>query len=794
MFQTFSERLGLIVEDSTNEIYVFDADSFKFALVNRGARENLGYTIEELRELTAWDLKPEFTREQFRKMVEPLLTGRQRELTFETVHRRKDGSHYNVNVKLHFIPGEPNIFFAAIEDVTAYKNALADLQQANRRLDAILNNTKMAVFMMDHRQHCVFMNSAAETLTGYCLEETVGRPLHDVIHHTHPDGRHFPIAECAIDRAFPEENQVEGEEVFVHKNGSFFPVAFTASPIRDDMGKAVGTIIEAHNIEEELRIRAAMLSFNETLQSKVDEALAEQRRVELQLSQAQKMEAIGKLTGGVAHDFNNLLQVIGGNLQLLTRDVAGDERAQKRVQNALSGVSRAAKLASQLLSFGRRQPLEPRPLNLGRLIRGCDDMLRRTLGEEIEIETIISGGLWNCLADPNQVENAVLNLAINARDAMGGRGKLTIEAGNAFLDDEYATVHPDVTAGQYVVLAVTDTGGGMPADILQHVFEPFYTTKAEGEGSGLGLSMIYGFAKQSGGHVKIYSEVGQGTTVRLYLPKTRRVEDSVATGPVPDAGGGEETILVVEDDAAVRGTVTEMMTELGYQVLSAANADSARAIVESGLKIDLLFTDVVMPGKMRSTELAQLFRRKFPNGAVLFTSGYTQNAVVHAGRLDDDVELLSKPYTREMLARKVRQVLGMARSDYSASTSVDSKDVAGARGVVLVVEDEPLILINTVDMLRDLKFDVYEAHTIQEAETLLARHAFNLLFTDVSLPDGSGLDLASDAVKRYPGLDVIVASGGSLMLPDVVKDAVRLTKPYSEKDIITALNALAQSR
>jgi CheY-like chemotaxis protein len=369
------------------------------------------------------------------------------------------------------------------------------------------------------------------------------------------------------------------------------------------------------------------------------------------------MDAVGKLTGGVAHDFNNLLQVIGGNLQLLSKDVAGNERAEQRLRNALGGVSRGSKLASQLLAFGRRQPLAPKVVNLGRLVRGLDDLLRRTLGDGVEIETAIAGRLWNTLVDPSQVENAILNLAINARDAMQAHGKLTIEAGNAALSDDHGVRHEDVRPGQYVMLAVTDTGCGMTPEVVEQVFEPFFTTKPEGQGTGLGLSMVYGFVKQSDGHIKIHSEPGRGTTIRLYLPRASGSEDVAGESDAGSITGGTETVLVVEDDDEVRATVVELLGDLGYRVLEAADAQSALAIIENGGAIDLLFTDVVMPGPVRSPELARQARARLPKVAVLFTSGYTDNAIVHGGRLDQGIDLLSKPYTREALARKIRQVL-----------------------------------------------------------------------------------------------------------------------------------------
>lgn len=388
------------------------------------------------------------------------------------------------------------------------------------------------------------------------------------------------------------------------------------------------------------------------------EANAALKKTEAALYQAQKMESVGQLTGGVAHDFNNLLQVVSSNLQLLARMYSENPRAEKHVVSALAAVNKGAKLTSQLLAFARRQPLAPKVVNVGRFINGMDDLLRRTLGEAIEVETIVSGGLWNSLVDPSQVENALLNLAINARDAMNGVGKLTIEAGNASLDDAYCRAHSEVTSGQYVVLAVTDTGSGMPPEVLAKVFDPFFTTKPEGKGTGLGLSMVYGFVKQSGGHVKVYSELGHGTTVKIYLPRVAQAEEVVAAPvSVHELAGGQETILVAEDDSDVRSTTAELLETLGYRVLQAKDAASALAIVESGMKIDLLFTDVVMPGSMRTPELARKAKAFLPGLVVLFTSGYTQNAIVHGGRLDPGVELIGKPYTHESIATKLRQLL-----------------------------------------------------------------------------------------------------------------------------------------
>lgn len=535
------------------------------------------------------------------------------------------------------------------------------------------------------------------------------------------------------------------------------------------------------------RAEAQLRQLNETLEARVIAEISERREAESRLAQAQKMESIGKLTGGVAHDFNNLLQVVSGNLQLLSKDVVGNERAERKIANAMMGVSRGAKLASQLLAFGRRQALEPKVVNVTRFVRGMDDMLRRALGEEIEIETIVGGGLWNSFVDPAQVENAILNLAINARDAMEGQGKLTIELGNTMLDDEYARIHDEVVAGQYVMLAVTDTGSGMSPEIIDKVFEPFFSTKGEGKGSGLGLSMVYGFVKQSGGHVKIYSEVGEGTTIKLYLPRAMANEDvevETEDGPIT---GGVETVLVVEDDAAVRATVVETLSDLGYRVLKAVDADSALSVIESGIAIDLLFTDVVMPGKLKSPELARRARERLPNLAVLFTSGYTENAIVHGGRLDAGVELLSKPYTRESLARKFRHVLAnqKQRNATPARTRVNAQN-ADQPIFVLLVEDDILIRLNSAEMLQQRGFTVIEAGSAEEALAALSSMRIDVLVTDVNLPGMSGPDLAVHARGALPNMGIVFATGDE-SVPHAVAGSVVLTKPYGDEDLGAAI-------
>jgi signal transduction histidine kinase len=388
--------------------------------------------------------------------------------------------------------------------------------------------------------------------------------------------------------------------------------------------------------------------------------ITDRRRAEALQRQAQKMESLGQMTGGIAHDFNNLLTVIVGNLELLKNRLGdGDSRAKRFVDMALMGADRGAKLTNQLLAFARKQPLEPQSVNLAQLLPDLTEMLRRSLGELIEIETIGAPDLWNVSVDPHQFETAVLNLAINARDAMPRGGKLTLELANIRLDDAYATLHDEVQAGQYVVFGVTDTGAGMPPEVAARAFDPFFSTKGDG-GTGLGLSMVFGFVKQSGGHVKIYSEPGHGTTVKLYLPRTN---DGVALPYESTASGditGTETILVVEDEEPVRTTVTALVSGLGYRVLEAVDGAAALLILESEERVDLLFTDVIMPGSVSSRVLADRARELRPDMKILFTSGYTENTIVHNGRLDAGVQLISKPYGRDQLAQKLRGVLGRA--------------------------------------------------------------------------------------------------------------------------------------
>jgi CheY-like chemotaxis protein len=462
------------------------------------------------------------------------------------------------------------------------------------------------------------------------------------------------------------------------------------------------------------------------------------------------------------------------------------------VSAALAAVDRGAKLSSQLLAFARRQPLQPLPFDANRRIARMDDLLRRSLGERIEIETVLAAGLWTTLADPSQLENVVLNLAINARDAMPGGGRLTIETANCTLDEAYTAGLRDVQPGQYVMVAVSDTGVGMPPEVLARAFEPFYTTKPEGQGTGLGLSMAYGFAKQSGGHIRIYSEPGSGTTVKLYLPRSLDAEAVLPSAPQDAVVGGSETILVVEDDPAVQASVVRMLQALGYRTLRANEAQAALTILQSGVKVDLLFTDVVMPGPLRSPELAQLARGLLPGIRVLFTSGYTQNAIVHGGRLDPGVELLSKPYRQEDLARKVRRLLDDAARTGGGATA-PAADAPSQQTRVLLVEDQADLRETTQHLVQMLGAYTVAAGSAEEAEPLLRAERFHLLLTDVSLPGRSGVELARVARTLQPQMRIAFATGhgDGVAFPEELGAAV-LAKPYAIEQLQALLRDAAR--
>lgn len=556
-------------------------------------------------------------------------------------------------------------------------------------------------------------------------------------------------------------------------------------------GRAVRFIGTVINLTDRKAAEAELRALNDRLEERVAEEVAKRGEAEEALRQAQKMEAVGQLTGGIAHDFNNLLTVVTGNIDMARRalDAASieDARVRRSLDNAMKGAERAASLTQRLLAFSRRQPLAPKPLDVDRLATGMADLLQRALGEHIQLEIITAPGLWRVEADPNQLESAILNLAVNARDAMEGGGRLTIETANARLDEGYAANQAEVPPGQYVVIAVTDTGTGMPRPVMERAFEPFFTTKEVGKGSGLGLSMIYGFVKQSGGHVKIYSEEGEGTTIKLYLPRLLR-EPDVRDEPIAITSGlegsrREETILVVEDDDDVRAYTVECLRELGYRVLEAHDGASALRLLErQEAPIDLLFTDVVMPG-MTGRELAEAARERQQDLRVLYTSGYTRNAIVHAGRLDPGVEIISKPFTYEALARKIRDMLDGGRTH-----------------CVLIVEGEATVRMLAVEALSGVGLRVEEAATGAEAlnKVRAAQGRYDSVVVDDGLADYRGDILARELRALHQQLAIIIVS------PDRVEALQKqfrddrctrvLSRPYSANQLEDTLRDLGVDR
>jgi PAS domain S-box-containing protein len=497
--------------------------------------------------------------------------------------------------------------------------------------------TDYAIYMLDASGHVKSWNTGAQRIKGYSADEILGQ--HFSRFYTENDRRNG-MPQRALEAAV-REGKWEGEGWRVRKDGSQLWANAVIHPIGDEDGGLIGFAKVTRDITE---------------RRKQQEAL---EKAQAAFVQAQKMEAVGQLTGGIAHDFNNLLTSIIGSIDVVERGGGITAEEPRRLLGiAKRSAERGASLTQRLLAFSRRQALDPRQTDVNRLVAGMSELLHRTLGEDIGIETVLAGGIWRTFVDPNQLENALLNLAINARDAMPDGGKLTIETGNTYLDDDYAAMNAEVAAGQYVLIAVSDTGEGMPEAVISRAFEPFYTTKPEGKGTGLGLSQVYGFVKQTGGHVKIYSEPGHGTTVKVYLAR-HLMEVQIEEPPSrPDFSvmGEGQTILSVEDDEDVREYTRVALTSLGYRVFEAGDGLSALRILEERPEVALLFTDVGLPG-MNGRRLVQEARNRLPDLKVLYTTGYARNAIVHHGLLDADVELLPKPFTVETLGRKIRQVL-----------------------------------------------------------------------------------------------------------------------------------------
>jgi PAS domain S-box-containing protein len=608
---------------------------------NPGAQRIKGYAAEEIigenfsRFYTDEDRAAGVPKQALRIAAE---TGR---FTAEAWRVRKDGSRFWAMVVIDPIRRDGKLvgFAKVTRDMTEQRTAQLAANESERRFRLLVEGvTDYAIFMLSPEGHVTNWNRGAERIKGYTAGEIVGQ--HFSRFYT-PEDVDAGIPWKALETA-RREGRYEAEGWRRRKDGSRFWAGVVVDAIYDE-GELIGF-------------------------GKITRDLTERRETQMQLEQsreqlfqAQKMEAVGQLTGGLAHDFNNLLTGITGSLELLKTRIAQGRIAdlERYIIAAQGAASRAAALTHRLLAFARRQTLDPKPTNPNKLIADMEELVRRTVGPEIKLETVLAIGLWPTLCDPNQLENAVLNLCINARDAMPDGGRLTIETANAWLDPRGARER-DMQPGQYVAICVTDTGTGMSLEVKTRAFDPFFTTKPMGQGTGLGLSMIYGFARQSGGQVRIYSEVNAGTTVRIYLPRHRGEAEEEAVQPelgeVPRAES-DGTVLIVDDEPSVRMLVTEVVEQLGYSAIEAADGVSGLKVLESDVSIDLLITDVGLPGGVNGRQMADAARQTRPKLRVLFITGYAENAVIGNARLEPGMHVMTKPFALETLAARISAII-----------------------------------------------------------------------------------------------------------------------------------------
>jgi PAS domain S-box-containing protein len=719
------ERFRLVAENAPVMIWMGDADG-KCVYLNRAQREFWNVNLEELPQFD-WSttLVPEDTERLFGPFSQAMQA--QAPFTVEARYRRHGGQIRLLRTSARPRFGSNGEFLGMIGvnlDITDSRQAEDALREETAALET-LNSTGSAVAAeLDLEKLVQHVTDAGVRLTGaqfgaffYNVLDERGESL--MLYTLSGASREaflkypMPLATKIFASTFRGKGIVRSPDILLDDRyghnlpyhgmpkGDLSVRSYLAVPVRSRTGEVLGGLFFGHpkpnvfterserlsrglaaqaaigidnarlfqsaqrEIQQRRGAEDALQKLNATLEQQVVERTEQLRKQEEALRQAQKMEAVGQLTGGVAHDFNNLLQVIVGNLEILQRNLpAGAGRLHRAAENAMKGAKRAATLTESLLAFSRRQPLNPKPLKVNDLVRGMSELFYRSLGEQIAVETVLAAGLWQTEADPNQLETVLLNLAVNARDAMPSGGKLTIETANAHIDEGYAATQAEVIPGQYVVICVSDTGVGMAKNTISQVFEPFFTTKEPGKGTGLGLSQVYGFVKQSGGHVKLYSELEQGTTVKIYLPRLLIEDHSVDNASVQTIvpeGTTEETILVVEDDDDVRTYSVDILRELGYRVIEAHDGPSALRLLERQTRVDLLFTDVVLPSGLTGAEISAEVRKLRPEITVLFTTGYARNAIVHHGRLDAGVNLIPKPFTYAQLAAKVRDVLDASK-------------------------------------------------------------------------------------------------------------------------------------
>ena len=618
-------RFARIVEDTVNEVIIFNADTFELLYANTASANNLGYSLKELQAMPAREFTVELIDGKAAELVAPLRSREREFVTLETIHKRKDGSTYPVETQIQIMHDQnPPILVAIVQDTTERKTQSDALKLRDRAIAEISTGILITDATQDDNP-IIYTNAAMARITGFTEQDMLGRNPRFL----QGDDRDQPELDkirSAIEDAVPVHETLRN----YRKDGTRFINEVTISPVRDDKGQVTHFI---------------------GVQSDITEKLETEER----LRQSQKMEAIGQLTGGIAHDFNNLLTVVIGNNELLADQLGDDEVSKGLLGDATAAAQSGANLTGQLLSFARQGPLDPKSLDLNSLVEEMSDMLERTLGETVSLCKKLTADLGKTLTDPVQMQNALLNLAINARDAMPDGGNLTIETKDMVLDADMAAERFEVDPGRYARLCVTDTGVGMSPDIQARVMEPFFTTKEQGKGTGLGLSMVHGFAKQSGGHLEIYSEPGHGTSVSLYLPivDDRAEKDKGVDVGKNTVGAGDETVLVVEDDARVRKITVKRLKHLDYDVIEAEAGQQALDILAKSTKIDIVFTDMVMPGGMTGAELLEKVRAKYPTIRRMITSGYAEDGAIPA----DGTPWLRKPYSLQDMAIAFRDLM-----------------------------------------------------------------------------------------------------------------------------------------
>jgi PAS domain S-box-containing protein len=621
------EERRRIFETSQDLILVSDSKGI-LVQVSPSAEAILGYLPEEMVGHSAIDFIHDEDLDNTREEMRTARRGKQTR-NFDSRYVHKDGRIVTLSwmgtwsepVGRHFFVGR---------DMTEIRRAQDTLRESEQLAHGIIDTALDAFLQIDERGRILNWNSQAEKIFGWPRQDALGQSFLDLII-AEEDREQLRAARGRF--VSSGQDQILGrrrEIMALRRDGKAFKAELSLTALRRREG----------------------ILFNAFFRDLTDRIAAEDR-----IRQAEKMEAVGQLTGGIAHDFNNILTVITGTIEILAEAVAKEPQLLAITRMIDEAAARGADLTQHLLAFARKQPLQPRETDVNTLIIDTARLLRPTLGEQIEIESVFGDETCMATVDPNQLATALLNLAINARDAMPDGGKLILETGSAFLDENYASMHGDVQPGLYALIAVSDTGTGIPAAMLDKVFDPFFTSKGLGKGTGLGLSMVYGFVKQSAGHIKIYSEEGHGTTIKMYLPPGTGALPAADAAPALAVEGGEETILVVEDDRLVRDYVLTQLHSLGYVTLDAANGAEALALVEAGREFDLLFTDVIMPGAMNGRQLADEVQKRKPGLKVLFTSGYTENAIIHHGRLDTGVLLLAKPYRKSDMAVMIRKAI-----------------------------------------------------------------------------------------------------------------------------------------